>query len=327
MQVFVTGGSGFLGRNLIRTLVARGDRVHALARSDTAARAVEALGAQAVRGDLNDVAAMQAGAKGCSAAFHAAALAAEWGAEREFHSMNVMGTENVIAAARAAAVKRLVHISTEAVLADGSPIDNADESRPRPPPEQALPRYPRSKNQAEAAVLAANGKGLETVVVRPRFIWGRDDSTLLPQVIAAVKQGKFMWIDGGRYLSSTCHVDNVVEGTLLAAENGRPGQIYFLTDGAPVEFRSFLTQLVGTQGVQPGSKQIPRWLAWRLAQLCEGLWNLLPLPGQPPITRVVVNLVGQGVTVNDAKARRELGYRGRMSREAGLADLAARAAG
>ncbi|MGH8528785.1 MAG: NAD-dependent epimerase/dehydratase family protein [Nevskiales bacterium] len=323
MQVFVTGGSGFVGRNIIRALVARGDRVHALARSDAALQAVAALGAQGIRGDLHDLAAMQTGMKGCTVVFHAAAQVTDWGDPQLYHDINVRGTENVLTAARAAGVKRVVHISTEAVLANGMPLHNVDETRPRP--DDALPRYPQSKGLAEAAVLKANGGGMHTVVVRPRFIWGRDDTSLLPQILAAVRQGKFMWIDGGRYLSSTCHIDNVVEGCLLAAEKGRPAGIYFLTDGVPVEFREFLTQLLATQGVAPGNKSLPRALAWTLAVISEAIWNLFRVKSPPPITRVVVNLIGQEVTVNDAKARRELGYQSKMSRAAGLADLVARA--
>ena len=130
-----------------------------------------------------------------------------------------------------------------------------------------------------------------------------------------------MWMDGGDYLTSTCHVDNVVEGTLLALENGVGGEIYFLTDKEPVEFRSFMTALLATQGLTPPNKSIPRWLAWRAAQVCEGLWDLLRLKSSPPITRFTVNIIGQEVTLNDAKARAELGYTSHVSRAEGLAGI------
>jgi nucleoside-diphosphate-sugar epimerase len=106
---FVTGGSGFVGRNLIRHLVARGDRVRALARSDNAAQLVGALGAEPVRGDLDDVAVLTEGMRGCAALFHSAALVAEWGPKAEFERVNVDGTRHVIEAARAAGVPVLVH--------------------------------------------------------------------------------------------------------------------------------------------------------------------------------------------------------------------------
>ncbi len=318
-RVFVTGGSGFVGRNLIRALVARGDEVVALARSPASTLTVEELGALSASGDLEDVDALREGMRGCEAVFHSAAQVTEWGDPDDFYRFNVTGTNNVIQAARAAGVKTLVHISTEAVLANGMPLVNVDETYPRP--DNALPRYPRTKAQAEAAIIAANDENLKTVVVRPRFIWGKDDTSVLGQIVEAVKTGRFMWMDGGRYLSSTCHVDNVVEGALLAADKGRGGEIYFLTDGEPVEFRDWITRLLATQNVTPPDKSIPRWLAWNAAKVCEGLWNLFGIQSPPPVTRVTVNLIGQEVTVNDAKARRELGYTSHVSRETGLAGI------
>jgi nucleoside-diphosphate-sugar epimerase len=311
-RAFVTGGSGFVGGRVIRQLRAGGVEVAALARSAASASLVEALGATAVRGDLDDRAAMQAGMAGADVVIHAAAYVAEHGPLAEFLRVTVTGTENALAAARAAGVQRFVHVSTEAVLADGKPIVRADEARPRT--SRPIGPYPLSKGLAEDRVLAANRDGLATVIVRPRFIWGAGDTNLLPKIAELVKRGRFAWIGGGRYLSSTCHVDNVVEGVLLAAERGGPGEIYFLTDGEPVELRAFLTQVLATYGADPGDRSVPRWLARIVAALTGWMKH-------PPVTRTAIALVGQEVTVVDAKARRELGYTGRVSRERGLAEL------
>lgn len=311
-RAFVTGGSGFVGGRVIRELRARGVEVAALARSAASASLVESLGATAVRGDLGDRAAMQAGMAGADVVVHAAAYVEEHGPLAEFLRVTVTGTENALAAARAAGVPRFVHVSTEAVLVDGKPIIQADETRPRP--TRPVGPYPLSKGLAEDRVLAANRDGLATVIVRPRFIWGTGDTNLLPKIAELVKRGRFAWIAGGRHLSSTCHVDNVVEGVLLAAERGGPGEIYFLTDGEPVELRAFLTQLLATYGADPGDRSVPRWLARIVAALTGWMKH-------PPVTRTAIALVGQEVTVVDAKARRELGYTGHMSRERGLAEL------
>ncbi len=313
-RAFVTGGSGFLGKRLIAELVdGRGVAVHALARSEASAIAVRGVGAEPVRGDLEDVRVMTEGMKECDVVFHAAAHVKQHGKLAEFLRINVQGTENVLAAARAAGVRRVVHIGTEAVLADGRPIVRADETRPYP--ERPAGPYPISKGLAERAVLAANRLGeLETVVVRPRFIWGKGDTSVLPELVAAVRRKQFGWIGGGRYLTSTCHVANVVEGALLAAERGQPGEIYFLTDGPPVEFRGFITALLATQGVDAGGREIPRWLAGTVASLTGWM-------ARPPVTKTALALVGHEVTVDDAKARRELGYVGKVTREAGLAEL------
>jgi nucleoside-diphosphate-sugar epimerase len=313
-RAFVTGGSGFVGGRVIQQLRARGVEVAALARSDVAAAAVVARGATAVRGDLDDRAAMQLGMKGADVAIHAAAHVAEHGPLAEFMRVTVTGTENALAAARTAGVPRLVHVSTEAVLADGKPIVRADETRPRT--TRPAGPYPLTKGLAEERVLAANRDGLATVIVRPRFIWGAGDTNLLPKIAEVVKRGRFAWIAGGHYPTSTCHVDNVAEGVLLAAERGKPGEIYFLTDGDPVDFRDFLTQVLATYGADPGTRSIPRWLA-RATAAATGWMK------QPPITRTAVALIGHEVTVVDAKARHELGYTGHVTRERGLAEMRA----
>jgi nucleoside-diphosphate-sugar epimerase len=287
-RVFVTGGSGFVGGRVIGQLRARDVEVVALARSDRSIQLVEKLGATAVRGDLDSIAAMQAGMAGCDVVVHAAAYVEEHGRLEDFMRVTVTGTENVLAAARAAGVKRLVHVSTEAVLADGNPIVRADETRPRT--TRPIGPYPLSKGLAEDRVLAANRDGLTTVIVRPRFVWGVGDTSLVPKLIAAVKRGQFGWLGGGRYLTSTCHVDNVAEGIRFAAERGKPGEIYFLSDGEPVEFRSFMTELLAAHGVDAGNRSVPLWLA-------RGLATLTSWMKRPPVSRTAIALIGQEVTV------------------------------
>jgi nucleoside-diphosphate-sugar epimerase len=320
VNVFVSGGSGFVGRNLIAALVARGDGVVAVARSDAAAAAVKALGARVVRGDLADVAVLRSGMSGCQVAFHSAALVDQWGDPRMFERVNVQGTANMLEAARTGGVPRFVHVGTEAVLAGGGPIHDVDETRPRAAHPIGL--YPASKARAEALVIAANGAGLETLVCRPRLIWGKGDLSVLPRMLEVMRKGQWAWISGGRYLTSTSHVRNVVEGLLLAAVRGRPGEIYFLTDGAPLEFRAFITAQARAHGVEPGARNVPRALLYAIAALSELAWRTLPLKGGPLITRTALLLAGEEVTVNDAKARRELGYVGRVTLDQGLAEIA-----
>jgi nucleoside-diphosphate-sugar epimerase len=309
-KAFVTGGSGFVGGRLIEVLRARGVPVVALARSDSSSQRVAELGATPQRGDLDDTAALEAGMRGCDVAFHCAAHTDQFDPVEVHMRITTRGTEHVIAAAKATGVKRLVHVGTEAVLADGHPIVRADETRPLP--KKPLGAYPLTKGLAEQAVLAATG--LETVVVRPRFVWGKGDTNLLPEFIDAVRGKKFAWIGDGHYLTSTCHVDNVVEGLLLAADKGQPGAIYFVTDGEPVDFRDFITKLLATQSVDPGKRSLPRWVVRTAVTLTAWM-------KRPPLTRTAFALMAHEVTVDDGKARRELGYTGNKTIDQGLAEM------
>ena len=321
---FITGGSGFIGGRLIERLVAEGIRVRALARSDRSAAAVEALGAEAIRGDLSDVDVITAGAQGTDTAYHLAANTQIWAPWKDFVRDNVTGTQNALAGTRAAGVSRFVHCGTEAALIAGEPLRSVDEAAPLRP-DSAAP-YAATKALAEQAVRDANADGFATVVIRPRFVWGAGDTTLLPSMVEMVKSGRFAWIGGGTQFTDVTHVDNVIEGLQLGARKGRGGDAYFVTDGEPVVFRDFVSALLDTQGVQAPSRSIPTWVAAPLAVACEGLWRAVPLPGAPPLTRFAYWISSQECTIDITKARRELGYRPVKVRAEGLAELRAEAA-
>lgn len=319
MRVFVTGGSGFVGRNLITNLVQQGIEVRALVKWESEIPIILNCGATPISGDINDLQALKSGMSGCAVVYHVAAKVDDWGVLEDFQKVNINGTEQTIAAARATGVRRLVYVSTDAVLIGGKPIINANETHPLP--AKQLGYYPLTKAIAEKKVVEANSSELTTSVVRPRFVWGKGDTTLMARFVKAMRNGDFAWISGGRYPISTCHVKNLCEGLICVAERGKGGEIYFITDGTPVEFRSFITELVRTQGVEPGTRSIPHWLVWKLAWSLETAWNLLNLKGSPSITRTALSMIGSEVTVDDTKARRELGYKPVISHQQGLQEM------
>jgi nucleoside-diphosphate-sugar epimerase len=310
-QAFVTGGSGFIGGALIERLRSEGWDVRALARSERAAAAVRERGAEPVMGDLDDL-----HIEDCEVAFHAAAKVEDFGEPADFERVNVQGTRNVVAACKAGGVRRLVHVSTEAALMAGQPLVQVDESAPLRPDSPAL--YSSSKARAEEIV---RGADLETVIVRPRFVWGKGDTTLLPALVEMVRSGRFRWVGGGRHLTATTHVDNTVEGLWLAARRGSGGGVYFVTDGEPVVFRDFLTAMLGTQGIEIPDKSVPPGVARAAAAAAERVWRLLRRPGSPPLTRFAVWVSSQECTIDISRAERELGYRPVTSRETGLGAL------
>lgn len=311
---FVTGGSGFVGRNLIRRLRRERVAVAALARSEAAANRVAELGARPIRGDLLDTETLSEAMRGSDVVFHAAATVDDWGPRALFWRINVEGTQSALDAAQAASVPRFVHVGTEAIYADGrSPLTDLDERRA--PPAHPLPRYPATKLEAEKRVLAADREGFCCVSLRPRLIWGNDDTSVLPKLLKQVEAGQFVWPDQGRALTSTCHVDNVCEGLWLVAHKGQGGQAYFVSDGAPISYREFFGAQFAAQGLAVPDKSIPLSLAAGFARSCEFLWEHLPLPGRPPVHRLMIELGARPVTINDQRARSELGYRPLVDRD------------
>jgi len=317
-RLFLTGGSGYVGRNLIRHFVALGVEVVALARNDRACETVEALGAQAVQGDLL-AEGMSEAMQGCQALIHAAAHTGHGLPTPAQRRVNVEGTQHILAAAREAGIRRVVHLSTESVLLDGRPLVRANESQPYP--RRPAGGYSVTKAEAERIALAHNDARMEVIVLRPRFVWGRDDTTALPQLLKAVEKKRFAWVDGGRYLTSTTHIGNLMHAVERALRAGKAGEVYFITDGEPVEFRGFITALLATQGRTAPDKSVPRWLLRAIATLST--WAATTSRGNrpPPVTLQQFATSAVEVTLDISKARRELDYAPPIDREQGLQEL------
>lgn len=319
---FVTGGSGFVGARLIARLVAGGWSVRALGRSDGALHKVAALGAEPVRGDLTDRQALAAGMRGCEVVFHVAAHFKLWGPRALFERINVGGTRAVVEVAHSTPeVRRAVMVSAAAVVM-GKPEPMRSVSEAEPLRFMSYAPYSASKARAEQLLLDANGSraGFETIAVRPPFIWGAGMPTL-DEMTHTVTAGRFQWVGDGGQAMSTCHVDNLCHALMLAAERGRSGEAYFVSDGRDRTLKSVIAPLLATRGVDPGERAVPFGVAWTLAGVMGLVWRTLRLKGEPPITRQMLRLIGKDFTVNIGKATSELGYSAVVSWEEGIAEM------
>ena len=252
-QVFVTGGSGFVGQNLIPMLIGQGYQVKALARSTQAIHKVETLGATAIKGDLNDKQALAVGVKDCATVFHLAASVDFFASANELKKLHVDATELLLSIAKKANVQKFVYLSAASVIMNGKPIINADETFVS---DNIVDGYSRTKLQAENLVLKANTKTFQTIAVRPPMIWGKGDPNTLVGVIDAVKKGRMRFIDGGKHRLVTCHVFNVCHALILADTTEQSGKAYFITDGETPVFKDFIKKYVGTQGVTVPDKAV-----------------------------------------------------------------------
>lgn len=316
MRILVTGGTGLLGSRLIPKLVENGDQVFAFARSASSHAKLLALGAFPVEGDLESEVPLSL--PSVDAVVHAAAQFRFSGPREPFFKTNVGGTARLLVSAEKAGATTFVHISAAGIVMDdpGTPVRNADESAPTFP--NHFSAYLASKARAEPIVLAANTPGFRTLALRPPALWGPGDpfSRALPQ---AINSGQFAFIDRGDYAFATCHVDNVIEAIQCALERGEGGRAYFITDPEKQTFREFVASLASIQGLSIEKlRSIPYWLALTLGRLMDAVWAITRKEGDPPVSRSMMRMIGREFSVNDAAARRELGYAGRTSRTVGL---------
>jgi nucleoside-diphosphate-sugar epimerase len=324
MNVLVTGGGGFLGGAIVRSLLARGDRVRSLARGHYPA--LDALGAEQVRGDLANAAHVHRAAQGCDLVFHVAARAGLGGRYADYHLANVVGTENVLAACRAHGVGRLVYTSSPSVVFDGRDLEGVAESYPYPSHYEAY--YPETKALAERAVLAANGPALATVALRPHLIWGPGDNHLVPRILARARAGRLRRVGRADKLIDSVYIDNAADAHLLAADRLTPGspvagRAYFISNGEPVPLWELVNGILRAAGLPPVTRSVPYGLAWLAGWFLEKAYALFNPDGEPPMTRFLARELATAHWFDLSAARRDLGYEPKVSLAEGLRRLEA----
>ena len=322
MNVLVTGGGGFLGSAICRQLMARGHTVTAFQRS--ACPELESSGAQVIQGDIEDARVLNSAAKGVDAVIHTAAKAGLSVRYNDFFRPNVIGTENVIAAMQRHRVSKLIFTSTPSVVHRRGDLAGVDESEPYP--EHFDAAYPQTKAMAEMAVLAANDDTLSTVALRPRLIWGPDDTNLVPQLVERAKSGRLRFVGGGENLVDTTYIDNAADAHLLAADRLAPGSAcagrpYFISNGEPWPLKRIINGILGAAGLPPEERSVPLGLAVAAGAVFETVERFVPFKNGPPMTRFIARNFAAAHWFDISAARRDLGYEPKISLDAGLERL------
>lgn len=307
MNVLVTGGSGFLGSQIVRRLCLDGHTVRCFQRSIPAAPVP---GADWIQGSITDLESVVSASRGCDAIINVAAKAGVWGDPSEYFDVNVRGTENVIVACNTNCIRFLVHTSTPSVVFSGSHFEGANESLPY---GRCIPcDYPATKVLAEKAVLMASVGGLSTCALRPHLLWGDGDPHLAPRILRRAAEGRLRIVGKATNRVDITHVENAATAHVLALEaltKGRAaGKPYFISDGEPVNLWERINGLLASHGLKTLTRRVPYPLALLAGSLCEWLWRTTRRQSEPPMTRFVATQLARSHWFSIERARDELGY-------------------
>jgi len=307
MKAFVTGGTGFIGRHVIRKLLARGYEVYGLTRRPEGAAWLEKVGARAVIGNVDDRHLMRPAMQGSDVVFHLAGLYSLRGRDQlPSESINVAGTANVLELAYDLGVPKIVYTSTTMVLGD-THGEAVDESYVPDPPTEG--EYVRTKWLAHYKVAVPLIKrGAPIIIVMPGAVYGPGDHSWLNEAMRLFLMGVVFLLPGPGFTHTYEHVDDVAEGLILAAEKGRVGETYFLTGpaiplGEMVDFWSQLT------GIRAPIIRIPAGLVRPFAPLTGLLEKAIPLP--QVLSADALRRLDSTYITQSAKAQKELGWRQR----------------
>jgi dihydroflavonol-4-reductase len=302
-RAFLTGGSGLVGGAVLSGLIERGDPVVALARSDEAAAAVAAKGAEVARGDVLDEDALTAAMRGCDLVYHVAGVNTHCPDDpAELIHVNVRGAEAAVRAAARAGVPRVVLTSSAASLGEQKGTVGTEDSPHR---GWYLSDYERSKHEGEVAALAAaRREGIELVSVNPSSVQGPGRAGGTGRIMIAFLNGRLRAFVGTQI--SLVDVRDCVQGHLLAAERGRPGERYVI-NGATLSAREALDIVSEMTGVTDRPRFLPPAAASAAAVLAEGCFRLARR--HPPVCRAMVRTLLHGHRYDGSRAERELGLR------------------
>jgi len=315
MRCLVTGAGGFVGLALARELRAAGHEVIGLSRQSYPE--LDSLGVVQRQADLADGAALGAAVQGVETVFHVASRVGLGGSYREFFQTNVIGTRHLLTACRDAGVRRFIYTSSPSVVAGSGDLRGINEEYPYPSHYEA--HYPATKALAEREVIAADAPdGLRTIALRPHLIFGPGDRQLVPRLVARAQAGRLVQVGAGSNRSDFTYIEDCVAAHIAAdvALRDTPavgGQPYFISQGDPVPLWWWVNEVLRYNGLPPVTRRVSHRVARIIGAALEGVWGVLPLAGEPPLTRFLASEMATDHYFCIDRARTQLGYRPRWT--------------
>jgi nucleoside-diphosphate-sugar epimerase len=322
LRYLITGATGFVGSHLAAACTQRGLTVSTIARPSSDTSLLESLGVTLHRGDLADTTLVRKALEGVDVVVHCAAKVGDWGPVEDYRAVNVEALRGLLEACKGRPLKRLVHLSSLGVYAARHHY-GTDETEPLP--AQHMDGYTQTKVEAEHLVLEYHRlHNVPVVVLRPGFIYGPRDRTVLPKLIESLRQGEMRYLGGGTRALNTIFVGNLVDAIFLAVERPQAvGQIFNLTDGEFVSKRQFIDAIADGMGLKRPERSLPLWVARIMAWMMERQARRSGAAQAPRLTQARLKFLGLNLDYSIEKAKRELGYRPRVSFARGIQETMA----
>lgn len=314
-KVLITGATGFLGKYIIEELLENKYSIIAQGRNKTKLNRLKKMyNIEIMQCDLTKIANKKIKV---DYVIHAAALSTVWGKWEDFYNSNVMGTKNVIEFCKKNNVKKLIHVSSPSIYTEKKDRFNICEQEYNSKNE--LNFYIKSKLMAESLIQEANKKGIKTVVIRPRGLFGIGDTSIIPRLIKANRTiGIPLFNEGRNVVDITC-VENVALALRLAIESKKAiGNTYNITNGEPTEFKKILEKLFIEIGEPAHYRKLPLGLIYFVATMIELIYKNLKIYKEPVITKYTILTLGYSQTLNIEKAKRDLNYIPKITLEEGI---------
>jgi nucleoside-diphosphate-sugar epimerase len=316
----VTGATGLLGSHIVERLRLRGAAVRALVRPNSDRSWLATQGVEFAEGDITDPASLAGACQGCDVVYHAAAKVGDWGPWEAFQRVTIDGTRNVIDAAIAAGVRRVVHISSISVFGYYTKDQTIDETFDVGHKLYRWAYYSRSKLEAERIARAAQQAGrIEVAVIRPAWIYGERDRATISRLVAMVRDGKAKILGRGDNRLNVVYAGNVAAAAITAAGlPGADGEVYNCSNDGVITQQEYFDLLAESLGAPPVKRRVPYGLAYIAGFVLECVGHLLRAKNPPFVTRYAVWLMGRRSYFSADKARRALNWQAETPYDVGV---------
>ncbi len=321
--VLVTGATGLVGGHVVERLHLANVPVRALVRESADTQLLQEWGTELIAGDLSDSESLQRAAGGATVIVHCAAKVGDWGPVDAYRGINVEGTRMLLdAALQSGSLKRFVHISSLGVY-EARDHYGTDESEP--PNASGIDGYTLTKVESEQLVQDyIREKNLPGVILRPGFIYGPRDRTVLPRILEKLQQKKFKYLGSTDKLMNNTHVGNLCDAIFLAIEcDDAIGQIFNIRDDRAVSKREFIDTIATAAGIVAPTAVVPLFVARSLARILETTWRALGKTEAPLVCQARIKFLGLNLDYSIDKAQHELGYAPKVDFTEGMREAVA----